>query len=227
MPTWRLTDRLDGGMTGAAHIAAQVVPSGTGRFEMKPTRVAAVTAVLAVLLSSGACGGKDATGPGISLSLEEVFTLAGELGSVMNTYTALSVRSGLNAMLRSAPARGPAAATPISAKASCPGGGTTSLAGSYDGTTTVTANATVSYDGCKTAHFTTSGSFRADAGATSTATNAAAQGSVSGTLTVSTADGRSGACVIDLTINISMGQTGNPVTTISGRACGANVSGTY
>ena len=194
---------------------------------MRSKRMASAATALAMVLAVGACGTKDATGPGISLSLEEVLSLASELGTVMNTYTALSVRSGLSAVLRAAPARSVAAAIPINAKANCPGGGTTSLAGSYDGTTTVTANATVSYDGCKTAHFTTSGSIRADASATSTATNATAQGSVSGTLTVSTVDGRSGVCLIDLTVNMGMGQSGKAVTTVSGSACGANVSGTY
>jgi hypothetical protein len=194
---------------------------------VRSKRMASAATALAMVLAAGACVSKDATGPGISLSLEEVVTLAGELGSVMNTYSALSVRSGLSAVLRAAPARSVAVATPIGAKADCPGGGTTSLGGSYDGTTTVTANATVRYDGCKTAHYTTSGSFRADASATSTATNATAQGTVNGTLTVSTVDGRSGACVIDLTVNMTMGQAGKAVTTVSGSACGANVSATY
>jgi len=194
---------------------------------MRPIRIAPVAALLALTLSAGACGSKDATGPSISLSLEEVYALAGELGSVMNTYNAASVRAGLGALRSAAPARGVAAVTPFNATANCPGGGTTSVTGSYEGTTTVTADATFSYSDCKTAHYTTSGSFRANATATSTATTATAQGTVGGTLTVVTLDGRSGACVVDLTVTMTMGQTGNPVTAVSGTACGAKVSGTY
>lgn len=191
---------------------------------MKSTRIAAATALLAVTLLAGACGGKEPTGPTISLSLEEVSTLAEELGSVMNTFTVANLRTGTGPLFSIV---GVGAAVPINATASCPGGGTASVAGSYDGTTTVTADVTFTYNGCKTAHFTTGGSFRVTGNGTSTATTATAQATASGTMNVSTVDGRSGACVIDFTINAGMTQTTAPVFAASGTACGAKVTGSY
>ena len=53
------------------------------------------------------------------------------------------------------------------------------------------------------------------------------QATAGGTLTVSTADGRSGSCAIDVTVNITGDFGGNTTYVVSGTACGVKVSATY
>ena len=52
------------------------------------TRAAAAALALLLSLSAGACGSKDATGPAIGLSLEEVYQLADELGAELRLFLA-------------------------------------------------------------------------------------------------------------------------------------------
>jgi hypothetical protein len=192
------------------------------------SKLIATVAALVASLSVGACGSRDATGPTISLSLEEVYALANELGGVMNSMS-LSLRASGSSAFSILPGPGFSAAGPITSTARCPGGGTASATGSYSGTTTVTADVTLTYSGCKTAHYVTSGSVRASASATSTETTASGQATVGGTLRVTASDGRSGTCEVDFTAtgSASASQANRPAFTISGAACGANVSGTY
>jgi hypothetical protein len=193
---------------------------------MKATRIAAVTALVALGLSVGACGSKDVTGPTISLSLEEVYALANELGSTMSSLS-LSLRARLGPAFSIVPGSSMSPTSPINATVSCPDGGNASAAGSYGGTTAVTADVTLTYTGCKTAHYLTNGSIRVTGSGTSTPTDASGQATVSGALTVTTSDGRAGSCEIDFTVTGSASGADTPAFTMSGRACGANVSGAY
>ena len=191
--------------------------------------VTAVTAVLAVSLGAGACASKDVTGPAITLTVEEVYQLADELGTVMSTYnTTASLRAMASALRAAGPVRAAAASVPFKASAACVGGGTTSVSGGYDeGATTASANATFSYSGCKTAHFTTDGSFSGLGTLTASQTLVTAHATFSGSLRVATSDGRSGSCPIDVTVDVTMAQTGATTYVISGSACGTAVNQTY
>jgi hypothetical protein len=145
----------------------------------------------------------------MGLSQAEIVTLADEVGDLMPTP------------LVDAPG-------PVNASAACPGGGSISAAGSLSATsTTVTLDATYTFDSCKSAHYTVSGPLRVQGSATSTGTQLSMQASFKGTVAVSTSDGRSGNCGVDFTVSTTVGQgTANPTYTISGSACGVNVSGT-
>ena len=193
---------------------------------MKPMRIAVVTALVALGLAVGACGSRDATGPTISLSLEEIYALADELGGALRSMS-LSLRA--SGALTFSIVHGPSLAStgPIDATASCPDGGNVSAAGSYSDTTAVTADVTLTYTGCKTAHYLTSGSVRATGSGTSTPTASSGQAAVAGALTVTASDGRTGVCEIEFTVTGSASGAGTPAFTVSGRACGANVSGAY
>ena len=205
--------------------------------DVRPYRIVRGSLCLALAALAGACGTKDLTGPALNFSLQEVYALAGELGGAMSGLAAADIRAGLAAPRAGAPARSVALATPFKYAAGCPGGGTTSVSGSYDSTTTVTADslrttnyqasATFSYDGCKTAHYTTSGSFTATGRTSLILGFRAAAATVGGTLSVSTVDGRSGTCVLDVNVSTAVDQVGNTSYVVSGTACGANVSGRY
>jgi len=195
---------------------------------MKTRRIAAVSAFGALAILAGSCGTKDATGPTIRLTVEEVFALAGELGAVMNSYAAASVRSAMSGAHAGGPARSVAPSTAFRATASCTAGGSTTVAGSYvESTSSASANATFSYDNCKTVHYITDGSLSATGGLIIGQTGVMGQATAGGTLTVSTADGRSGSCAIDVTVNITGDFGGNTTYVVSGTACGVKVSGTY
>ncbi len=188
---------------------------------MRVTRFVPAAAVLAALLA-GACS-KDATGPSIALSLEEVGTLAQELGGVLS---AMNVNPPLvrehGSPLLGALARAARAGTPVSGTTACLLGGTGSVTGTFDTTTTQwSANATVTYSGCKTAHYTTSGSVQlvADYGAATDSLHATANG----TLSVAALDGRTGSCAIQLT-GAAAATTGPAPTYVgTGYACGLKV----
>jgi hypothetical protein len=164
---------------------------------------------LAALACALGCGHEGPTGPTISLSQAEVVTLADEVGDLMPTP------------LVDAPG-------PINATAACPGGGNISAAGSVGATnTTVTLDMTYTFTSCKSAHYTVSGPLRVRGSASSTATELSLQARFTGTVAVGTSDGRSGNCGVDFTVSTTVGQsTANPTYTISGSACGVNVSGT-
>lgn len=194
---------------------------------MKSPRIAPVAALLALVLSAGGCG-KDATGPNIALSLTDLASLAQELAGVMGSVNVASLRTVGGPLARTGPARLLRIAVPFDSVWSCPGGGTASVAGTYDTTAAgPSADATVTYTGCKTAHFTTSGSIRANGGATVTQTSETAQVSVSGSLSVSTVDGRSGVCLIGVTLNANATPMTKAVYVVDGSACGVKLSGTY
>lgn len=193
---------------------------------MRTNRIAPVAA-LALALSAGACGGKEATGPNIGLSLEEVSTLAQELGNVFGAVSPISalVRKGPMAAILG---RVTAATLPFNQTAGCPGGGTATVAGTLDTTATaMSANAAFTYTNCRTAHFTTSGSFQASGTYTNAQTTQNVHLTAGGTLSVTALDERSGICIIDLTLDGNQPQAGNPVFGVRGSACGVNVSGTY
>ena len=198
---------------------------------MSSIRIATVATALAVALLSVACGTRDSTGPNIALSLQEIGTLATELTSVMMggpvAFGAPAARRISRAL-----ARARAAATPFNSSWSCPLGGTASIASTYDTATTATAvamsgDATLSYSSCKTAHFTTSGSFRAFGSDSVTRTSESAKLTAGGSLTVNALDGRSVVCAIDLTMSASASGPTNPVYVVSGSACGVTLTGTY
>ncbi len=196
---------------------------------MKSCRIATAAAAAAALaLGTWACSGKEGLGPSVSLSQEEVYQLADELGTVMVNYNSVaSLRAMLGALRAAGPARAIAAAVPFNGSAACVSGGTTTVSGSYDETaTTLSASATFSYSGCKTAHFTTDGSFSGNANATATQTTVTAHATFGGTLHVATTDGRSGTCLIDAAVDLTETQTGAITYVISGTACGVAVSQT-
>jgi len=194
---------------------------------MKCPRIAPVTALLALTLSAGGCG-KDATGPNIAFSLTDLASLVQELAGVMGPINVVSLRTVGGPPARSGPARLLRIAAPFDSVWSCPGGGTASVSGTYDTTAaSPSADATVTYAGCKTAHFTTSGSFRANGGGTITQTSETVQLGVSGSLNVSAVDGRSGICPIGVTLNASATPMTSPVYVVDGSACGVRLSGTY
>ena len=163
----------------------------------------------ALACAFGCSGHENPTGPTVSLSQAEVVTLADEVGSLMPS---------------------PNLGTPGStnASAACPGGGSISATGSYSATsTTATLDVTYAFNSCKSTHYTVSSPLRVRGSATSTGTQLSMQASFKGTVAVSTSDGRSGNCGVDFTVSTTVGQsTANPVYTISGTACGVNVSGT-
>jgi hypothetical protein len=176
-----------------------------------------VFALVLALVGSGAvsCASKDATGPNIGLSQEEIYGLGAELGSALNSPAFASVQPG-----------------PIDVSVNCPLGGSYTVTGTYGGDTTaagetLTADVTATYHGCRTGSFTTSGPVHLTASSTSTATAATVQAAAKGTLGVTTSDGRSGSCVIDVTAIASATQTAPMTTTVAGAACGMDVGGTY
>jgi hypothetical protein len=197
-----------------------------GRHEMQAARMSAAAALVAVGAAVAACGSKDATGPAISLSLEEVRGLASELSGAMNAMN-VNFRTGGSSVFSIVPGPSFSVTGQINTTVSCPGGGTASAAGTSGGTTTLTADVTLTYTNCKTAHYLTNGSVHATGNGTTTATSASGQSTAQGTLKVTASDGRSGTCAIDLSASASMTQTSQPTYTVSGSACGANVSGRY
>jgi hypothetical protein len=179
-----------------------------------PHRSQAVALAL-VALGAVSCAGKDATGPNISLSQEEIFALGAELGGALNAPAVVAVQPG-----------------PIDLAGDCRLGGSYAVTGAYAVDTTaagetLTADVTATYHGCRTGSFTTSGSVRLTAGSTSTTTAATVQAAAAGTLGVSTSDGRSGSCAIDVTATATVTQSAPMTTTVAGAACGMDVGGTY
>jgi hypothetical protein len=177
---------------------------------MRTARVpfAIVVAVFGIL--GGACAAKDATGPAIALSQEEVFGLAGELSDAM---TSASV---------------PLASGSFQTSADCANGGTVTISGSDTQTdASVAADVTFAFNGCRTAHYTTSGSLRITGGATSTDTVVTAEAAGSGSLGVTAADGRSGDCQVNLTVTTTVAPAGPSAVTVRGTACGVDVGGSY
>jgi hypothetical protein len=168
---------------------------------------AVVVAVLGVL--GGACAGQDATGPSIALSQEEVFGLAGELSGAMVLATV------------------PLAPGPFQATAYCPNGGTVTISGSDAQTeTTVAADVTFAFSGCRTAHYTTSGSLWITGGATNADTTVA-EAAGTGSLGVTAADGRSGGCEVNVTVSTTVVAAGPSAVTARGTACGVDLGGSY
>jgi hypothetical protein len=193
---------------------------------MQSARRSAATALVAVSVAVAACGSKDATGPAINLSLEEVRALATELSGAMNAMN-VGFRTSGSSVFSIVPGPNFSAMGPINSTVNCPGGGTASAAGTSGGTTALTADVTLTYASCKTAHYLTNGSVHASGNGTSTATSASGQAAAQGTLKVTVSDGRSGTCAIDISASASVTQTTQPTYTVSGTACGANVGGTY
>jgi hypothetical protein len=217
-------------LTWFAELPDEVTPGEEIR--MRATRLAPVATALAVALLSFACGSKDSTGPDIALSLEEVGTLATELSDVMFGGRLVIVGAPVAGRLSLAMARVRSAASPFNGSWSCPLGGTASIASTYDTASTATVvamsgDATLSYSGCKTAHFTTSGSFHAFGSDSVTQASESAKLTAGGSLTVNALDGRSGVCAIDLTMNGSASGPTSPVYVVSGSACGVKLTGTY
>ncbi len=179
---------------------------------MRTTRFAIAATVVALGLGAGACSSKDSTGPAISLSQEEVFGLAGELSNALS------------------PASMPATNGPIDINVNCPLGGTVSVSGSATtiSTTSVSADVTFGLQGCKTPRFTTGGSLRMTGSATSTGTSITAQLAASGTLDVTTLDGRSGRCPVDIGASTTVTQQTTVLTVnVTGSVCGISIAGTY
>ncbi len=165
---------------------------------------------LIALAYAVACSGHDnATGPLIGLSQSEVASLADEASALM-------------------PSPNLSGSGSTSASADCPGGGSISANGTYSATaTTGTLDLTYTFDACKGTLYTVSGPLRIQGTATGTATALSMQASFKGTLAVSTTDGRSGNCIVDFTVATTITQgTVTPTYTVSGSACGVNVSGT-
>jgi hypothetical protein len=195
---------------------------------MRTTTIARAAALVTLGLLAGACAGKEATGPNVSLSLEEVAMLGQELSGVM------AINFG------SAPARGPMprlrvaqvlrAATPFNSTWNCTLGGTASLVSTWDTTaTTASGDATMTYSSCKTAHYTTSGSLHANGSDTYNQATSVENIhlTASGGLNVAHVDGRTGVCPIDVTMNATESPSTNPMYVVSGGACGVSLSGTY
>lgn len=159
-----------------------------------------------------ACGGDaGATGPRIALSQTELFTLADELSGAMSPSSLPGLGAG-----------------DLGSSIACPNGGTASSAGSYTGTSSVTAGATVTFSGCRTTHYTTDGSLRVTAAATSSPSGTTAvEARAAGTLQVTTSDGRSGSCPVDVSASTAASGTATPLVQVTGSACGINVSGRY
>ncbi len=179
---------------------------------MRTTRFAFAATVAALGLAAAACSSKDSTGPAIALSQEEVFGLAGELSNALS------------------PASMPSTNGPISINVDCPLGGTVSVSGSsaMASQTEVSAGVTFGLQGCKTPKFTTSGSLRMTGTVTSTGTSGSVQVAATGTLSVTTLDGRSGSCPVDVGASSTFTQQATLLTvTVTGSVCGVSVAGTY
>ena len=192
---------------------------------MRSMRIVSAT-LLALSLPAGACS-KDVTGPTISLSRAEVVLLATDLFDLQNA-TPTSLRAGSSAAFSIV--RGPRFLVnlPVDVTVTCPGTGTASTTGNVDSTsTTLNVDLTLTFNACKTTHFTTGGSFRVTGAATVTQTAFSLQATLAGTLSVKAADGRSGACGINVQVTASASPTVPETTTVSGTACGVSVNGTY
>ena len=183
-------------------------------------------AVLSIL--AGACGTKDATGPNITLSLEEVSVLGQELAAVMGGPVVFSPPAVAGPVARRILGRVLGAATPFNFSWNCALGGSASVASTYDTTATqLSGDATLSYSSCKTAHYTTTGSFHANGTDTITGSSETLHLTAGGSLDVTALDGRSGVCPIDITVNATGSTGANPVVTVTGSACGVTLTGTY
>ena len=194
---------------------------------MRPTLRAPVAIALAAALAGMACN-KEPTSPSLSLSLEELGTLVTELGNVMSVGTSVALPAPPIRRIGLAWTRLAAAATPFNASWSCPAGGTASIASTFDtSATAMSGDATLSYASCKTAHYTTSGAIHATGADTLAQTSEALHLSATGTLDVTTLDGRSGACPIDLTMIAHVVGSATPVYQVTGSACGVSLTGSY
>ena len=150
-----------------------------------------VPAIVSVAVALFACGCKnDSTAPSVSFSQAEVTLWMSEIA---RASTGVVLSPG-----------------PIHASRGCPGGGTSSVEGSVSGTTTQTYSWTNTYSACKTASYTTDGSWLATGSADDTTMTLR----TSGTLTVTASGGRSGTCALDIT-SVSGG-----TATITGTICG-------
>jgi hypothetical protein len=181
---------------------------------MGPTRCAhaALAAAAAVLaLGAAACSSRDATSVSVALSPEDVFSLAGELSQAMS------------------PAGFPGLNGPVAINLGCPLGGTLSVVGrdtTYSPSYART-DVTFGFQGCKTAHFTTTGSVRLTGSVTTSATVDSAAVIASGELSVATSNGRFSDCSVDLQALATATQTIGPTYSVAGGACGVDLSGRY
>ena len=175
---------------------------------MRTARIFSAAALGLLGLAPGACGSKDATGPNISLSQGEVASLGQEIGNVIDYFD---------------PYPGS-----FDASHSCPVDGSVRATGSLAVADSVlTLNATLTFDGCRTAHYTANGPMTVTGGAVAGRAALSFSGVFRGSLGVATQDGRTGACPVDFTVSGSELQTGPVQLTVTGTACGQGVGGMF
>ncbi len=178
---------------------------------MGATRSVVAAVVVVLGLGTGSCSGKDATGQSFALTQEDVYTLGGELSGALN------------------PADFPGSNGPIGINLACPLGGTLSVEGrdtTYS-SSYATADITFGFQGCKTSHFTTTGSFRVTGSVTASPAVDSANALASGELTVLSTNGRFGTCSVDLGVIATVTGLGAPSYTLGGGVCGVNLTGKY
>lgn len=191
---------------------------------MRVTWLSPLSGLVVLSLAVGACSKSATTAPAIALSQAEVGTLFTEIGAVMDSMSGLSFSRTANLsgspLMSVVPGPSFSAMGPISGSANCPNGGSASASGSVSSTTsTETFDVTATFNGCKTAHYTVGGSFRENGSVN--ATTFAGSVTVSGNLSVTAADGRSGSCAMNFTVTFS-----STTATATGSICGVSASGT-
>jgi hypothetical protein len=173
-------------------------------------RLAAI--LTTALLATTACS--DSTAPVIQLTDDEVALLFAELGEALGEPPTTTAGSGNQASLTT---------STVSATLDCVNGGTVSVNGSSTQDTNVLSmDFTEVFHACETETFTIGGSLRFTA--TLTTLNDSSRTlnqALKGTITATHSDGRSGSCLIDMTLDLSeSGDTFN--LSASGTICGRN-----
>src|SRR5690242_3360386 len=203
-------------------LTLQTLPHSFGRQFMRISRVLA-GATVAMGLAVAGCG--DSTGGGastVTISNTEALEMWTEVGEAISAgFSASASRQGGPALSRMSLPELDKLVT-INASANCPSGGTVGISGSEtaNGATGASFDFTLAFTTCKTTHFTLGGSMEYKGSETFTSqTSFNISYTVTGSVTVSASDGRSGTCGFDFTVTVSA-SGGSPTATVSGTFCG-------
>ena len=193
---------------------------------MRVTRIVPLAgAVLGVAFGATACGSPTGANT-ITLTQAEVAEVFAEMSAPLDSTGAFLSQMPAGAFV---PARAAGsitnAASSIDVSADCSAGGTVSVSGSANPTTSgASFDLTETATSCQTAHFTVGGSVKVTGSVTLGQSSSSFDENIKGSFTITRlSDNTSGNCAIDFSVNGSFSGTSSSVTA-QGTICGGNAS---
>jgi hypothetical protein len=190
-------------------------------------RFARLIPAASVVLALGVAGCGDSTSGGastVTITNTEALEMWSEVGDAIGSAFAQGSASRMG---------GPALSrmslpeldklVSINVSANCPSGGTVGVSGSENatGTTGASFDFTLAFTTCKTTHFTLGGSLEYKGSETASASSFNISYTVTGSVTVTATDGRTGTCGFDFTVTVTSGaNASNATVSVSGTFCG-------